>query len=231
METTLDQAAAVAWRVGVEAGLLRELRSELKSMREVDKMLRLIFLGASGAVNTWRAAVRAVERLERWSFAHGLSRDEWTGVRLSIFLSDAGHSCYSVPTSVRCGLKLMSDSLMLAWPLERPLVMAVCRTSSRSAQAQRSLAEAKKLPCLSVEQLQHLEFVGCSTKVLLAIRWAAASNLAKLACSVSVGGRSGNALGFRLPPCGLPSASIHGLMRCVICCPDLLWSIPSSWTM
>ena len=44
METTLDQAVAVAWRVGVEAGLLRELRSELKNMREVDKMLRLIFL-------------------------------------------------------------------------------------------------------------------------------------------------------------------------------------------
>ena len=127
----------------------------------------------SSAVNTWRAAVRAVERLERWSVAHGLSREVWTGVRLSIFLSDAGHSGYSVPTSVRCGLKLMSDSLMLAWPLERPLFMAVCRTSSRSAPAQRSLAEAKKLPCLSVEQLQHLEFVGCSTNVLLAIRWAA----------------------------------------------------------
>ena len=173
METTLDRAVAVAWRVGAEAGLLRELRSELRNMREVDKMLRLTFLGASGAVNTWRAAVRAVERLERWSVAHGLSRDEWTGIRLSIFLSDAGRGGHSVPTSVRCGLKLMSDSLMLAWPLEHPLVMAVCRMSSRSAQAQRSSAEAKKLPCLSVEQLQHLEFVGCSTNVLLAIRWAA----------------------------------------------------------
>ena len=37
-----------------------------------------------------------------------------------------------------------------------------------------------------------------------------ASDLAKLVCSVSVGGQSGNALGFRLPPCGLASASIHG---------------------
>ena len=92
METTLDRAVAVAWRVGAEAGLLRELRSELRNTREVDKMLRLTFLGASGAVNTWRAAVRAVERLERWSVAHGLSRDEWTGIRLSIFLSDAGHA-------------------------------------------------------------------------------------------------------------------------------------------
>ena len=101
METTLDRAVAVTWRVGAEAGLLRELRSELKSMRAIDKMLRLTFLGASGAVNTWRAAVRAVERLERWSVAHGLSRDEWTGIRLSIFLSDARHSGYLVPSSVR----------------------------------------------------------------------------------------------------------------------------------
>ena len=132
-----------------------------------------MFLGASGAVNTWRAAVRAVERLQRWTVAHGFSNMDWTGVRLANFLADAQHSGYSVPVSLRAGLKLMSDSLMLNWPLDHPVVLAVCKLAKQSAAERAAASQSRSLPCLTVEQLQHLEMVGCAADVPLAIRWAA----------------------------------------------------------
>ena len=64
------------------------------------------------------AAVRAVERLERWSLAHGILEVQWSGLQLARFLSDAAHGGYSVPVSVRSGLKLMADALLLKWPLD-----------------------------------------------------------------------------------------------------------------
>ena len=173
MNAVLDRAIFAAWRVGASSGLIPELRSELGSVPEVEKLLRLVFLGASGAVNTWRAAVRAVERLERWTVAHGFSNMDWTGVRLAKFLADAQHSGYSVPVSLRAGLKLMSDSLMLNWPLDHPVVLAVCKLAKQSAAERAAASQSRSLPCLTVEQLQHLEMVGCAADVPLAIRWAA----------------------------------------------------------
>lgn len=173
MNAVLDRAIFAAWRVGASSGLIPELRSELGSVPEVEKLLRLVFLGASGAVNTWRAAVRAVERLERWTVAHGFSNMDWTGVRLANFLADAQHSGYSVPVSLRAGLKLMSDSLMLNWPLDHPVVLAVCKLAKQSAAERAAASQSRSLPCLTVEQLQHLEMVGCAADVPLAIRWAA----------------------------------------------------------
>ena len=104
--------------------------------------------------------------------AHGLSGTDLTGVRLSQFFADASHSGSSVPSSLRSGLKLMSDSLMLPWPLDHPAVVAVCRLAKRSA-LDAAASRQPSLPCLSVEQLEHLERVGCSHQQPLAIRWGA----------------------------------------------------------
>ena len=116
----LARAVAAAWRVGATSGLLPELRAELMATSGVEKMLRQVFLGASGAVNTWRAAVRAVECWEQWATAHALEPHSWTGIQLSRFLSDAGHSGDSVPGALRAGLKMFSDTLLLQWPLDHP---------------------------------------------------------------------------------------------------------------
>ena len=168
----LARAVAAAWRVGATTGLLPELRAELKATSEVDKMLRLVCLGASGAVNTWRAAVRAVERWEQWATAHALEPHAWTGIQLSRFLSDAGHSGHSVPTALRAGLKMFSDTLLLQWPLDHPLVQAVCRLAQRASH-DKKVRQAGAQPCLTVEQLQHLEATGCCKDVPLGLRWAA----------------------------------------------------------
>lgn len=52
MAAVLARAVAATWRIGASIGLLPELRSELRDPSEIVKMLRLVFLGASGAVNT-----------------------------------------------------------------------------------------------------------------------------------------------------------------------------------
>lgn len=174
MAAVLTRAVAATWRIGASTGLLPELRSELRNPSEIDKMLRLVFLGASGAVNTWRAAVRAVERLERWSLAHGILEAQWSGLQLARFLSDTAHGGYSVPVSVRSGLKLMADALLLKWPLDHPVVLAVCKLAKRSAADKAAASSSSRvLPCLAVEQLQHLEYYGCSSNGPLALRWAA----------------------------------------------------------
>ena len=77
-----------------------------------------------------------------------------------------------MPTSLRSGLKLLSDALLLKWPLDLPAVLAICRVSKRSA-VEASAAQQQTLPCLTVEQLQHLESIGCSLQQPLAIRWGA----------------------------------------------------------
>lgn len=168
----LDRAISLAWRIGASVGLLPELLTELKQVQEVNRLLRLILLGASGAVNTWRASVRAVERLERWSMSHGLSLPGLSGTRIAQFLSDAAEGGHSVPTSLRAGLKLMSDALLLKWPLEHPVVLAVCKLAKRSALDAMAHQETSS-PCLTVEQLQHLEAIGCDSQHPLALRWGA----------------------------------------------------------
>lgn len=55
LSLVLGRAIAAAWRVGASSGLLPELRRELPDVREVDRMLRLVFSGASDPTNTWRA--------------------------------------------------------------------------------------------------------------------------------------------------------------------------------
>ena len=97
---------------------------------------------------------RAVERLERWTLTHGLSHKDWTGVRLSQFLADGRHSGYSVPT-VSEQVTLMSDTLLLQWPLDHPIVLAVCKLAKRSADESAS-SRSRSLPCLTAEQLQNL---------------------------------------------------------------------------
>ena len=172
LTAVLERAINLAWRVGSSSGLLPELLAELKDVGEVNRLLRLVLLGASGAVNTWRASVRAVERLELWSVAHGLPGVDLSGVRLSQFFADAAHSGSSVPSSLRAGLKLLSDALMLSWPLDHPAVVAVCKLAKRSA-LDAAASQQPILPCLTVEQLEHLEQIGCSLEHPLAIRWGA----------------------------------------------------------
>ena len=170
----MDKVIAAAWRLGGSKGLLVELRSECPSSTVVTRLLKLVLLGASGSVSTWKAALSAVEKFESWLLSHAFDTHSVSGPRLAAFLDDQSLRGSSIPRSSLSGLTLFSSALLLEWPVSHPLVIGVCKVSQRQAAEQRA-SKASESPrvVLTITQLMHLERIGCSESVPLGIRWGA----------------------------------------------------------
>ena len=136
-------------------------------------MLQMVFMGTSNSVSTWRAAVRAIERFEEWTIAHGLDITSVSGPRLATFLLDASNNKPTVLVALRSGLSLAARCLSLPWPVAHPVVTAVCKVSQRSAASKRGAIDESTKAVISVAQVQHLEFIGTQNGAPLGIRWAA----------------------------------------------------------
>ena len=97
LEKALKMAVGMAWRIGASTGMMLELRQQIKVVPEIDRLVRLVLLGASGAANTWKASVKSVERLEMWCACNGVNLQLISGVQLGAFLADTLPRGSSVP--------------------------------------------------------------------------------------------------------------------------------------
>ena len=174
LSRSLDKMVQFAWRMHQCSQLMHELKRDIISHAEIDRLLRLACRGYSASPSTWSSTVRAAERLENWLTDMGLSCSQVTGIRLAQHLADLQAMGASLPVAALTALSAVSHLLVLQWPVEHPLVLGIAKDATRSKSQSQGGSQQAAMPCLSIEQLKHLEQVTCETEVPLAVRWAAA---------------------------------------------------------
>ena len=168
----LDRMVQFAWRMHQCSHLMLELKRDVSKHGDIDRLLRIALKGFSAS--TWASVCRAVERFENWLVGLGHSGRQIPGTVVAQHLMDLFEVGATVPTAALSSIATVSRLLILSWPVEHPLVIGVAKEARRVGANRISGKHQVPLPCLSIQQLKHLEQVTCDTAVPLALRWAAA---------------------------------------------------------